>query len=205
MRILINNIKMPIGHKIEDVLLAARDKARQSLIYTENTRIYRRSVDARRKSDVHFVYSVAADVPDGADLCGVKDITPLSEGKVEIRPLKITKRRPVVVGMGPCGLFAAYMLALGGNPPLIIERGETVERRTEAVARFWETGVLDPESNVQFGEGGAGTFSDGKLNTGNKDKRQRFILETFVKFGAPEDILYNAKPHVGTDELKRCF
>ncbi len=205
MRILINNIKMPIDHKIEDVLLAARDKARQSLVYAENFRVYRRSTDARRKSDVHFVYAVAADAPDGTDLSRAGNITPLSGESVEIRPVRKTKHRPVVVGTGPSGLFAAYMLALGGNPPLVIERGGPVERRTEAVARFWESGKLDPESNVQFGEGGAGTFSDGKLNTGNKDKRQRFVLETFAKFGAPEDILYNAKPHIGTDELKKVL
>ncbi len=202
MRIIINNIKMPIDHKIEDVLLAAQDTARHSLIYAENFRIYRRSIDARRKRDVHFVYAVAADAPDGTELGGVKNITRLAGGEIEIKPMKKSASRPVVVGMGPCGLFAAYMLALRGNPPLIIERGEPVEKRAETVERFWNTGKLNTNSNVQFGEGGAGTFSDGKLNTGNKDKRQRFILETFAKFGAPEDILYNAKPHIGTDELR---
>ncbi len=202
MRILINNIKMSVNHKIEDVLLAAQDVARQSLLYAENFKIYRQSIDARRRGGVHYVYSVAADVAEGADISGRKNISQLSGGEIEIKPVRCGKRRPVVAGMGPCGLFTAYMLALGGRPPLIIERGAAVEERSEAVKRFWKTGELDPESNVQFGEGGAGTFSDGKLNTGNRDKRQRFILETFVEFGAPEDILYRGKPHIGTDKLR---
>ena len=95
------------------------------------------------------------------------------------------KKRPVVVGMGPCGLFTAYILTLSGNPPLIIERGGMVEERVKSVEEFWNSGKLNTESNVQFGEGGAGTFSDGKLNTGIKDKRQRFILKTFCAVRCP--------------------
>jgi len=108
-----------------------------------------------------------------------------------------------IIGSGPAGLFCAYLLALEGYRPLVLERGACVEERKKDVDRFWETGVLDPSSNVQFGEGGAGTFSDGKLNTLVKDKtgRNRFVLETFVKFGADEDILYAHKPHIGTDVL----
>ena len=107
--------------------------------------------------------------------------------------------------MGPCGLFTAYILTLSGNPPLIIERGGMVEERVKSVEEFWNSGKLNTESNVQFGEGGAGTFSDGKLNTGIKDKRQRFILKTFVRFGAPNDILYKSKPHIGTDKLRNVL
>ena len=109
----------------------------------------------------------------------------------------------IIIGSGPAGLFCAYLLALEGYRPLVLERGACVEERKKDVDRFWETGVLDPSSNVQFGEGGAGTFSDGKLNTLVKDKtgRNRFVLETFVKFGADEDILYAHKPHIGTDVL----
>lgn len=113
------------------------------------------------------------------------------------------QNRPVIAGAGPAGLFCAYLLAKEGYRPLLIERGAPVEERTEDVRKFWETGVLDPSSNVQFGEGGAGTFSDGKLNTLVKDSRGRgrFVLETFVQFGAPESILYEQKPHIGTDIL----
>ncbi len=108
----------------------------------------------------------------------------------------------MVVGAGPGGLFCALALARCGARPILLERGWNVERRTEDVERFWETGRLDLESNVQFGEGGAGAFSDGKLNTGTRDPRHRFILETLVRHGAPENILVDAKPHVGTDRLR---
>jgi hypothetical protein len=116
---------------------------------------------------------------------------------------KQLKTRPVIVGAGPAGLFAAYQLTQAGYAPFVIERGRQVDKRTQDVRRFWENGVLDPDSNVQFGEGGAGTFSDGKLNTVVKDPsgRNRFVLETFVRFGAPEEILYESKPHIGTDIL----
>lgn len=202
MHIIISNIKTPIEHKFEDVLLAAQDIARQHCIYIRNPHIYRQSVDARRKSDVHYVYAVSAEVDDGIDIAGLKNISFMPDGEVCVKELKKFKKRPVVVGMGPCGLFAAYILALSGNPPIVIERGKPVEERIKSVENFWKTGRLDINSNVQFGEGGAGTFSDGKLNTGKKDKRQRFILKTFAEFGAPEDILYKAKPHIGTDELR---
>ena len=111
--------------------------------------------------------------------------------------------RPVVIGAGPAGLFCAYLLAREGYRPLVLERGKKVGERTEDVLHFWKTGVLDPTSNVQFGEGGAGTFSDGKLNTLVKDPvgRSRFVLDTFVSFGAPEKITYESKPHIGTDIL----
>ena len=109
---------------------------------------------------------------------------------------------PLVVGAGPAGLFAALILAQSGAKPVLIERGRDVDRRTEDVNSFWQSGRLDTSSNVQFGEGGAGTFSDGKLNTGTKDNRQRKVLNEFVAHGAPDEILYNAKPHIGTDKLK---
>ena len=111
--------------------------------------------------------------------------------------------RPVIVGFGPCGMFAALVLAQQGYRPIVLERGGRVEERVAAVEKFWADGVLDPECNVQFGEGGAGTFSDGKLTTGIKDPRIRFVLESFVKAGADEDILYEHMPHIGTDVLRK--
>ena len=112
------------------------------------------------------------------------------------------KHRPVIVGFGPCGMFAGLILAKRGYAPIILERGNKVEQRVEDVENFWKNGILNTESNVQFGEGGAGTFSDGKLTTGIKDVRIRKVLNEFVKAGADEDILYKQKPHIGTDVLR---
>ena len=201
MKIIIGPIIMPVKHKKEDVINAAQEIVRQSCILAENFYIYKQSVDARRKNNIHYVYSVLADTNE--EICPAEKIRPFEEIERLIITDKIKlNNRPVVAGMGPCGLFAAYVLALSGNPPIVIERGEDVDKRAETVKEFWNGGRLNPESNVQFGEGGAGTFSDGKLNTRIGDKRQRFVLETFNKFGAPEDILYRAKPHIGTDKLR---
>lgn len=199
MRIIIDNIKMPIRHTTEQVIRTARDIVRSDCISADNFEIYKQSLDARRKNNIHYVYSVSARTADGIPLCrGIRT----TEEAVDLKIKKTALRdRPVVAGLGPCGLFAAWVLTLSGNPPIIIERGEDAESRRRTVERFWKSGVLNPESNVQFGEGGAGAFSDGKLTTRISDPRQRFVLRTLVDFGAPEDILYKAKPHIGTDLL----
>lgn len=166
--------------------------------------IYRRSLDARKKPDLHWVYTVDVTLRSG-------------EGRVlrQVRNKKITRetpyyyqipkkqsaQRPVVVGFGPAGMFAALVLAISGLKPIVLERGDCALTRREKVEAFWNGGALDPESNVQFGEGGAGTFSDGKLNTGTKNERGRWVLQQFVRAGAQQEILYDAKPHVGTDVL----
>ena len=165
----------------------------------------RLSLDSRRKGDVHFICTAAvrAENEDAILEKGLKKVAPY-EKKVWRFPFSALRAedRPVVCGMGPAGLFAALSLAEAGAPPIILERGRPVERRQEDVERYWATGELDETSNVQFGEGGAGTFSDGKLNTGISDARIPYVLERFVEFGAPEDILYDAKPHIGTDKLR---
>jgi len=138
-----------------------------------------------------------------------KDIFQVSkeEYKLEVSGTEELKTRPIIIGSGPCGMFCAYLLAETGYKPIIIERGEKVEDRVKTIENYWTTGNLKVNSNVQFGEGGAGTFSDGKLNTLVKDKnfRQKKVLETFVKHGAPEEILYLNKPHIGTDILRKVI
>ena len=199
MRIIIDNIKMPIRHTTEDVIKTARDIVRSDCISADNFEIYRQSLDARRKNNIHYVYSVSASTADDTVLAkGIRR----AEVTESLKPKKAyLSSRPVVVGLGPCGLFAAWVLTLSGNPPLIIERGEDAESRRVTVKNFWKSGILNTNSNVQFGEGGAGAFSDGKLTTRISDPRQRFVLKTLVEFGAPKDILYKAKPHIGTDLL----
>lgn len=172
-------------------------------------RILKKSIDARKKPDVFLLYQVAVDVScDESRLLKnrrIKNIFPYKENRYQLKRVVNAdqKNRPVIVGLGPAGLFAGLILSEAGLCPIIIERGKPASERREDVERFFKTGVLKPDSNVQFGEGGAGTFSDGKLNTGVHDKngRNHFVLETFVRYGAPAEILYEAKPHIGTDRL----
>lgn len=172
--------------------------------------ILRRAIDARRKHNINFVYTLEVEVtvPPGqalARLRGDKDVALVTPVVLEeiIPGTKPLANRPVVVGAGPAGLFAAYMLAKHGYKPLLIERGRNVDERAEDIAGFWQTGKLDPVSNVQFGEGGAGTFSDGKLTTRVTDPKMAEVLTIMVDAGAPPEIKYLHKPHIGTDKLRQ--
>ena len=167
--------------------------------------IIKESIDSRHKPDIYFVYEVDVKLKNESNIKFNNDIFISPKEEYEFTPKGDINlnHRPIIVGAGPAGLFTAYQLATYGYKPIIIERGNKVEDRIKDVENFLKTGVLNTESNVQFGEGGAGTFSDGKLNTMVKDKehRSKKVLETFVKFGAPASILYSFKPHIGTDLL----
>ena len=167
--------------------------------------IIKESIDSRHKPDIYFVYEVDVKLKNESNIKFNNDIFISPKEEYEFTPKGDINlnHRPIIVGAGPAGLFTPYQLATYGYKPIIIERGNKVEDRIKDVENFLKTGVLNTESNVQFGEGGAGTFSDGKLNTMVKDKeyRSKKVLETFVKFGAPASILYSFKPHIGTDLL----
>lgn len=164
----------------------------------QDVQVVRRSVDARRKPDVRIVYTAEFSCRRNLPVDRAKPKKPV----LPVHGNRIMKGRPVIAGFGPCGMFAALTLARQGYRPLVLERGGTIEERVRKVDAFWKEGILDPECNVQFGEGGAGTFSDGKLTTGIRDPRTRTVLEEFVRAGAPEDILIDRKPHIGTDILR---
>lgn len=200
----IEGLKQRPGRGPRDLVREAARLLRVGENDIKSIHVLRRSVDARE--DVELVYTVAVDAAEEE-----KVLRRIHNKKVSRYvpapayalpgPAAPPELSPVVVGAGPAGLFAALVLAKTGAKPILLERGRTVEQRQADVERFWQTGELDVRSNVQFGEGGAGAFSDGKLNTGTKDPRHRFIMEELVSCGAPEDILIDAKPHVGTDML----
>ena len=199
----IDNLTLPIGSDEEALRAACARALRVNAAEISSVQLLRRSIDAR--DGVKLVCSAAAEVKNEAAVlkrCRNKNVQPYAP-KRYVPPARIDAPTvsPVVVGAGPAGLFCALLLARCGARPILLERGRAVEQRKQDVERFWHTGELDLTSNVQFGEGGAGAFSDGKLNTGTKDERHGYILEEFVRFGASGDILLDAKPHVGTDRL----
>ena len=167
--------------------------------------IFKKSIDARKKDKIYFVYTIDLVVEDERLILKKnrkKGVISVDQKTYDYKRLDYKGEKPIIVGMGPAGLFAGIVLSELGLNPIILERGKDVDNRARDINEFWEKGVLNPESNVQFGEGGAGTFSDGKLTTLIKDSRSRKVLEYFVNANAPEEILYVNKPHIGTDILR---
>ena len=193
------NIKIKENLDKQEVLKIACKKYHINIEKIEEYKIYKKSIDARDKNNVHFNYTI-----DIKSKTYIKSAKQIETNKLELNKINVNRKsnfRPVIIGAGPAGLFCALVLAYNGIKPIVIERGKKVEDRQKDVNDFWKTGKLNPASNAQFGEGGAGTFSDGKLNTGTHNPLCRNVLEEFVKFGAPEEILYDSKPHIGTDNL----
>ena len=209
----ITEIKLPLDHDATALRTAVLARLALSDGELLEFRVFRRGVDARRKSGILFTYTLDVVTTRDADLLAIftddsqvmatpdTSYKPVAEGGTSSNTE--TFLRPVVIGSGPCGIMAGLILAQAGLKPIIVERGKAVRERTRDTWAFWRDGVLDAESNVQFGEGGAGTFSDGKLYSQIKDPKHygRKVLEEFVKAGAPEEILTVSKPHIGTFRL----
>ncbi len=208
----IHEIKLGLVESLDELPDKIKKKLNQPQLKIQSFSIFKESIDARNKEDIKFVYSLDFQVKDEAAL--LKNATKLRIEKVKVnadtkshlnnkaQSPENLPYRPVIVGFGPCGMFSALRLAELGYKPIVLERGKSLDDRVKDVQAFWTEGKLNPESNVAFGEGGAGAFSDGKLTTQIKDLRVRKVLEELVNAGGPADILYKQKPHIGTDILR---
>ena len=198
----VGNIRVPLDFDFSQLERYCTDELGIPESSLRSVKLSKKSVDGRKKNDVHFNISLDIAAKNEPKLLKrLKNAVSVDKYTYDVPRVKADSR-PVIVGFGPAGMFAALVLAKAGVRPIVLERGYDVESRVKAVAAFRSTGKLDTECNIQFGEGGAGTFSDGKLTTGIKDKRIRYVLEKLVEFGAPDEILYMAKPHIGTDRLR---
>lgn len=207
MPIIITQIKSSLDEKKENIVSKALKSVKIPCNDVVSSDIYKTSLDARHHNDIHFVHSVYCELADDAaerKICDKNKYCQYIQKNIfsPVISSDTYKGRVAVAGFGPAGMFSALVLAENGYKPVVFERGDKIENRIQSVNNFWKNGILDENSNVQFGEGGAGTFSDGKLTTRIKDPLCRYILERFVEFGAPEEILTKAKPHIGTDNLR---
>ena len=211
MQLELKNLKLTIENRdkmqeLDQLKYEAAKKLKLSSKDIQNTKIIKKSIDARKKENISFVYSVLVDLKKeiSGKFIDDKDVFEYNPEKYEeiVSGSEAIENRPIIIGSGPAGLFCGLLLAERGYKPLILERGKDVDSRTKDIESFWKDGHFKEESNVQFGEGGAGTFSDGKLTTRIKDSRCDLIMQKFVEAGAPEEILYMNKPHIGTDILK---
>jgi len=201
--IILRSIRLELGEDLSSLKAKAAKKLR--IPEGDIVEIFpvKRSLDARKKNDIHYNCSAAMSLKRGEEKLlkrGIKELAAYEKPEYVVKKLQSDKR-PVVVGFGPAGMFASLVLARAGLKPIVLERGQDALSRKAAVEAFRNGGSLDTENNVQFGEGGAGTFSDGKLNTGTHDKRMGFVLKEFAAHGASDSVVYDAKPHIGTDVL----
>ena len=201
----IDSLSLPITYSEKDLRALVAEKLSTSSANVKRVSLIKKSLDARHRSDVHYVLSVAVELISEDGVVGVPYTPPKSSIKDLGLEKKSTKKHVVIVGSGPAGLFAALTLSEYGVPCTILERGDALEERIKKVEDLRKNGILDPESNVQFGEGGAGTFSDGKLGSGISNECFGILYGEFIKYGAPEDIAYESAPHVGTDELRKVL
>lgn len=208
MKFILSNINLDVYYTDDDAVLFVYKKYEKFLKNTSaKVTIFKKSVDARKKDDIHFCFSFLIDVNNQNDISKVKkikNIKPYEEKKLEIIKRYCPKHRPIVIGAGPAGLFCAYFLAKNSLNPIVIERGDKIEDRDKSVNKFINEKILDEDSNIQFGEGGAGAFSDGKLMTRISDPLCSEIIETLSRHSGIKELLYQAHPHIGTDKLKEC-
>ncbi len=204
--IILNSISLPYDIPEEEALALAAKKLKKHGLPFSHMSVYRVSVDARKQNNIQFVRSIICKVEGDVSDEKLKALSAQSAAAAFTPATEVgdtpLEKRPVVVGFGPAGMFAALVLAERGYRPIVLERGGAIVDRVKAVDEFMRSGRLDTECNVQFGAGGAGTFSDGKLTTRISDPGCRYVLETLVKYGAPEEILRSGKPHIGTEKLR---